>query len=89
MLDAYSLMYNILKNISIKIKNCQCNILVWGELFMSDSKEKINMISITLSTEGLKQSPMLQQMQENVSHQILHVRTANDTQKIQSSDWSE
>ena len=39
-----------------------------------------------LSTKRLKRHPMLRQMQESTLLQIVHVRGASDTQKIQSSD---
>jgi len=42
---------------------------------------------INISTERLKWRPMLWQMRESMLHPTLHVRVANDTQKIQSSDW--
>jgi len=42
---------------------------------------------INVTTQGLQRGLMLQQMQENMLHQVLQVRVANDTEKVQSIDW--
>jgi len=45
------------------------------------------LVTINLGTECLKWHSMLQQMQERMLCQALHVHVDNDTQKVQSSDW--
>ena len=40
-----------------------------------------------ISTECLKLSAVLRQMQESMLRRALHVRVASNTQTIQSSDW--
>jgi len=48
-------------------------------------REKVGAINIL--TECLKCRPTFQQMQKSMLHQIVHVRFASETQKIQAFDW--
>jgi len=44
-------------------------------------------MQLTYLSDLVKGRLMLQQMQESMLHQIMHVRVANDTQTIRSCDW--